>query len=136
MAEVEVAHRPPGYVRMRVDGDVNHGTRTSLLDGADGCGADGTATAVDLCGVRSFSLADVDRADAATADLAARGRPVPVVCARGPAAPTSAAPNNYRIAEIVAGSGCAPAPMPALSADTLPRPRAAEHPGRSMRPGR
>jgi len=82
MVDVEIAHRPAGYLLVRVDGDVDIGTRLPAVDAIVRGTADRAAPVVlDLCGVRFFSLAGVDQVDATLLALTDRGRAVRVVCA-------------------------------------------------------
>jgi anti-sigma B factor antagonist len=82
MAEVEIACRPPGYVLVRVDGEVDLHTRLPLVEAVDRAALDGDGpVVVDLRGVCFFSLAGVDWVEATVSALAARGRTVRVVCA-------------------------------------------------------
>jgi anti-anti-sigma regulatory factor len=78
MAEVDIARRPEGYVVVRIDGEVDLGTR---LPAVETLAAHAASVVLDLCDVRFFSLAGVDWVDAAVAALTAGGRPVRIVCA-------------------------------------------------------
>ncbi|MDT0353339.1 STAS domain-containing protein [Pseudonocardia charpentierae] len=86
-AHVEVAHRSPGYVLVRVHGEVDLNTHVPLVEAVDQTDADATApVVVDLHPVRFFSLGGVDWLAAALSAFIARGRRVRVVCRdRGPA---------------------------------------------------
>jgi hypothetical protein len=78
MAEVEISRRPAGHLLVRIDGEIDLGSRLPMVTALSSQGA---PVVVDLCGVRFFSLAGVDWVNATVAALAARGRPVRVVCA-------------------------------------------------------
>ena len=86
MAHVEIAHKPPGYVLVRVHGEVDLNTRIPLVEAVDRLDADAVVpVVVDLHAVRFFSLGGVDWLAAAVSAFIARGRPVRVVCPdRGP----------------------------------------------------
>jgi hypothetical protein len=87
MAHVEVAHQSPGYVLVRVHGEVDLNIHIPLVEAVDHTDADASAAViVDLHPVRFFSLGGVDWLAAALSAFIARGRPVRVVCPdRGPA---------------------------------------------------
>jgi hypothetical protein len=81
MVEVEIAHRPAGYVLVRVEGAVDMSTRLPVVGALGQVGNGADPVVVDLCGVRFFSLAGVDWVDATVVALTARRRAVRVVCA-------------------------------------------------------
>ncbi len=87
MAHIEVAHQSPGYVLVRVQGEVDLNTHMPLVEAVDHTDAGAIAPViVDLRSVRFFSLGGVDWLAAALSALIARGRRVRVVCRdRGPA---------------------------------------------------
>ena len=81
MAQVEIAYQPPGYVLVRVHGEVDLDTRPLLVEVVDRIAADAAVpVVVDLCAVRFFSLAGVDWLEAAVSAFSIRGRRVRVVC--------------------------------------------------------
>jgi anti-anti-sigma factor len=86
MAHLEVAHQSPGYVLVRVHGEVDLNTGIPLVEAVDHIDADAVVpVVVDLHAVRFFSLAGVDWLAAAVSAFIARGRRVRVVCPdRGP----------------------------------------------------
>jgi anti-anti-sigma factor len=80
MAQVEIAYQRPGYVLVRVHGEVDLATRPLLVE-VDRIAADAAVpVVVDLCAVRFFSLAGVDWLEAAVSAFSIRGRRVRVVC--------------------------------------------------------
>jgi anti-anti-sigma regulatory factor len=87
LAHVEVAHQAPGYVLVRVHGEVDLNTHIPLVEAVDHTDADASAAViVDLHTVRFFSLGGVDWLAVALSAFIARGRRVRVVCRdRGPA---------------------------------------------------
>jgi anti-anti-sigma regulatory factor len=87
MAHVEVAHQSPGYVLVRVHGEVDLNTHIPLVEAVDHADADASAAVVvDLHSVRFFSLGGGDWLAVALSVFIARGRRVRVVCRdRGPA---------------------------------------------------
>jgi anti-anti-sigma regulatory factor len=87
LAHVEVAHQAPGYVLVRVHGEVDLNTHIPLVEAVDHTDADASAAViVDLHPVRFFSLGGVDWLAVALSAFIARGRRVRVVCRdRGPA---------------------------------------------------
>jgi anti-anti-sigma factor len=86
MAHVEIAHQPPGYVLVRVHGEVDLNIHIPLVEAVDHIDADAVVpVVVDLHAVRFFSLAGVDWLAAALSAFIACGRRVRVVCPdRGP----------------------------------------------------
>jgi anti-anti-sigma factor len=87
MAHVEIAYQSPGYVLVRVHGEVDLSTHIPLVEAVDHIDAHAIApVVVDLHAVRFFSLGGVDWLAAALSAFIARGRRVRVVCRdRGPA---------------------------------------------------
>jgi anti-anti-sigma regulatory factor len=84
MAHVQIAFRPPGYVLVRVHGEVDLNTRIPLVEAVDQVDAHAPVV-VDLHAVRFFSLGGLDWLEAEVSALIARGRRVRVVCRdRGP----------------------------------------------------
>ena len=81
MAHVEIAHQPPGYVLVRVHGEVDLNTRIPLVEAVDQVDPDAVAPVViDLHAVRFLSLGGVDWLAAVLSAFIARGRRVRVVC--------------------------------------------------------
>ena len=88
MVEVEVAHRPEGFVLVRLAGEFDMSHAAAVQEAFDRALAAGRAPVlIDLCDLRFLAVAGVDRVDAAVGDLAGQGRSVAVVCTdRGPVA--------------------------------------------------
>jgi anti-anti-sigma regulatory factor len=85
MTQVEIAHQAPGYVLVRVSGEVDLNTRLPLVEVVGQIDADAPVI-VDLSAVRFFSRGGLDWLAAAMSAFVACGRRVRVVCPdRGPA---------------------------------------------------
>jgi anti-anti-sigma factor len=81
MAHVEIALQSPGYVLVRVHGEVDLNTRLPLVEAVDQIDADAVVpVVVDLHAVRFFSLGGVDWLAGALSAFIASGRRVRVVC--------------------------------------------------------
>jgi anti-anti-sigma factor len=82
MVEIEVAHQPEGYVRVRFAGEIDMSQEAPVRRAfADALAAGPAAVLVDLCDLRFLAVVGADWVDAAVGELTGEGRAVAVLCA-------------------------------------------------------
>jgi anti-anti-sigma factor len=88
MVEIEVAHQPEGYVRVRLAGEIDMSQEAPVRQAfAAALAAGRAAVLVDLCDLRFLAVVGADWVDAAVGELSGQGRAVAVLCAEnGPVA--------------------------------------------------